>query len=375
MVMRHGVRAPLAGEVPPGTRTAAPWPRWPVEEGRLTPHGAAAIALQARAERGWLAGLGLIGGRGCPARGAVRIWTNTAARTIATGEALAQGLASGCGLTAGHHGADAVDPLFEPLRARPAGFDARAAVADIVRYTGGIDRLAERQKPALRLLDQVLGCGDAAGCDPGGVAAVVPTADGSGIELTGPVRTASGTAQVLLLEYAEGLPPAQVGWGRADAGLIERLGTLHAALFDVFTRPPYMTAFQAGPIGRHILAALARREGGPKVEFLVGHDTNVTALAAALQVPLAAPGYAMGDVAPGGALVLEVLRAGRSADRYVRLSLHSQSPDTIRTLGTAVTRTVLAVPGCSTPSRPLCPLPRFSRLLAARLAPVPASGG
>ncbi|RZM24457.1 MAG: hypothetical protein EOP67_46540, partial [Sphingomonas sp.] len=34
LVMRHGIRAPLDGEVPPGTRTGAPWPAWPVAQSR-----------------------------------------------------------------------------------------------------------------------------------------------------------------------------------------------------------------------------------------------------------------------------------------------------------------------------------------------------
>ena len=194
------------------------------------------------------------------------------------------------------------------------------------------------------------------------------SADGSGIDLTGSVRTASGTAQVLLLQYAEGMPLAKVGWGRADARTIRRLGVLHAALFDVFSRPPYMTAYQAGPIGRHILAALARRKG-PKLELLVGHDTNVTALAAALRIPLIEPGYAIGDVAPGGTLVFEVLRDVQNRRRYIRLSLHSQSPEMIRTLGEAVTRTVVPIPGCSSGTR-FCPLRRFNGMLARGLAPV-----
>ena len=366
MVMRHGVRAPLAGEVPPGTQTSAPWPRWPVAAGRLTPHGKAAIAVQARAERRWLAKLELIGAGTCPARSAVRIWTNTADRTVTTGEAFANAFAPGCGLVVGHLGPGATDPLFEPLRIPRSGFDARSAVADINRFNGGVDRLSARQRPALRVLDRVLGCGQHGGCDPGGTAAVTPSADGNGIDLAGPVRTASGTAQVLLLQYVEGMPLAEVGWGRADVRTIRRLGALHAALFDVFSRPPYMTAYQAGPIGRHILAALARRTG-PRLELLVGHDTNVTALAAALRIALVAPGYAIGDVALGGTLVFEVLRDVRSERRYVRLSLHSQSPETIRTLGAAVNRTVVAIPGCSSRAG-FCPFPRFSGMLAARLA-------
>ena len=367
MVMRHGVRAPLAGEVPPRTRTSAPWPRWPVAEGRLTSHGAAAIAVQARAERRWLAKLELIKAGTCPPQSAIRIWTNTANRTIATGGSFAHAFAPGCGLFVGHLSPGAIDPLFEPLRMPCSGFDARSAITDINRFNGGVDRLTARQRPALRLLDRVLGCGRHGGCDPGGTAAVTRSADGSGIDLTGSVRTASGTAQVLLLQYAEGMPLVKVGWGRADAHTIRRLGVLHAALFDVFSRPPYMTAYQAGPIGRHILAALARRKG-PKLELLVGHDTNVTALAAALRIPLIEPGYAIGDVAPGGTLVFEVLRDVRNRRRYIRLSLHSQSPEMIRTLGKAVTRTVVPIPGCSSGTR-FCPLRRFNGMLARGLAP------
>ncbi|WP_447410573.1 hypothetical protein, partial [Clostridium perfringens] len=66
--------------------------------------------------------------------------------------------------------------------------------------------------------------------------------------LTGPIRRYSGTAQVLLLEYLEGLPMAQVGWGRATPAALKRLAVLHAALFDVYARPPYMAARVAGPL-------------------------------------------------------------------------------------------------------------------------------
>jgi len=50
------------------------------------------------------------------------------------------------------------------------------------------------------------------------------------------------------------------------------------------------------------------KRGDARLSILVGHDTNVTALAAALRVDLKAPGYATNDVPPGGALLLERLR-------------------------------------------------------------------
>jgi 4-phytase/acid phosphatase len=154
-----------------------------------------------------------------------------------------------------------------------------------------------------------------------------------------------------------------VGWGRVTPATLERLGRLHAALFDVFTRPPYMAAHQAGPLGRRVIAALTATDG-PALDLLVGHDTNVTALAAALRVDLVSPGYARGDTAPAGTLVMERLRDAKGA-RFVRLSYRTQTPVELGRLGSRVTTTAMTIPGCTR----LCPLDRFAALLSANLAP------
>ena len=358
MLMRHGVRAPLDGEVPDGTRTGRPLPRWPVPQSRLTDHGARAMAILGQADRRRLVAAALLPATGCPQDGAVRVRANTASRTIASGEAFLTGFAPGCAIRVDHLPADAVDPIFEPLRAGATRFDATQAVAAIDRFTGGADALARRHAATLRLLDTTLSCGLPAGCSPVLPSRVTPSADGRGIDLTGPIRTTSGTAQVLLLGYAEGLDTG------TDAATIRRLGALHAALFDIFSRSPYMAAHQAAVLGRHMLDALAD-PAGPTVDVLVGHDTNVIALAAALHVDLIAPGYVTNDAAPGGALVLERLHdaAGRA---YVRASYRTQSPAALRTLAAAVTVTPLRIPGCDADG--LCALATFDGLLRSRLA-------
>lgn len=340
--MRHGVRAPIVGEAPTDTLTGDPWPTWPVPSEQLTPHGARALEILGRSDRRWLARLGALPSRGCPAHGQVRIWTNTAQRTIASGEAFARGLAPGCGVAVEHRPPGEIDPLFEPLRAGVAPFDPAAAIASIQVYTGGVDRLATRLQPALDELDQVLGCGDAKGCSPRRPSRVQPSENGRGVVLSGPVRDASGTAQVLLLQYAEGLSPDGLRWRAVKPDALKRLGALHAALFDVFTRPPYMTARQAGPLGRRVLEALDAPGSG--IDVFVGHDTNVTALAAALGVVLDAPGYARGDVPPGGALVFVSLADG-AGNRSVSLYYQTQSPNRLRRLSSGVSRSEISMPG------------------------------
>ncbi len=360
MVMRHGVRAPIDGEVPVGTRTAAPWPTWPVAAEQMTPHGMRAMAIRGAADRAWLAARGVVPAAGCPARGTVGVWTNVSRRTIDSGTGFVAGFAPGCDIAVGHRAAGAVDPLFEALRAGTTDFVPQTAIAAIERFTGGVDRLVAKHRAELRLLDRVLGCAQPT-CSPGAPPALRASADGHGIELDGPIRRSSGIAQVLLLETAEGTPV--VGWGRVTPATLERLGRLHAALFDVFTRSPYMAAHQAGPLGRRVIASLTA-PNGPALDLLVGHDTNVTALAAALRVDLVSPGYARGDTAPAGTLVLERLRDDRGA-AMVRLSYRTQTPAELGRLGSRVTTTPMTIPGCAQ----RCPLDRFAALLSAHLAP------
>lgn len=356
LVMRHGIRAPLPGEVPASTRTAAPWPKWSVADSLITPRGARALEIVAAQDRKWLASAGLLAATGCPEPGSVRITSNSSPRTIASGDAYARGFAPGCDLTMDHRPLGTADPLFEPLRAHATAFDGEAAVADIDRSTGGMAALVHRHRRALRLLDRVLGCGGACiPAEPGHVSAAAANDD---IVLMGPIRDASGVAQVLLLQYLEGMPADQVGWGRADAATLRQLGALHAALFAVYTRPPYMAAHQSAALGRRIMHSLA---AGPKLDLLMGHDTNVTALAALLGVQLVAPGYAVGDVPPGGGLLFERLRDRRTSRSFVRVSYRTQEPTVLRAAGTAMTVTPLRIRGCHVI---LCPAAQFERLFA-----------
>ncbi|MGH1556742.1 hypothetical protein ACRAWD_00920 [Caulobacter segnis] len=143
----------------------------------------------------------------------MRIWTNTAERTIASGEAFARGLTPGCGTRVGHRPQSEVDPLFEllargrrpvrsgrppsprsrPIRGRrpagrpsPAGAGRAGQGAGLRSGQGLLAAARFRRHPRRRMAEAV--------------------------DLTGPIRDASGTAQVLLLQYAEGLSPTSASW-------------------------------------------------------------------------------------------------------------------------------------------------------------------
>lgn len=367
LVMRHGIRAPLDGEVPQGTRTGQPWPRWPVAQSAITPHGERALEIVAQADRALLVARGLLPADGCGAADATHIHANSSPRTIASGDAYARGFAPGCAVAIAHRPEGEADPVFEALRARATNFDAQAAVAAINRDTGSMDRLVDRHARALDELDKVLDCKPrGTSCLDVGAPGLVASVDGHDIMLSGAIRAASGIAQVLLLQYVEGMPRTDVGWGRVDAAALQRLGALHAALFAVYTKPSYMAAHQSAALGREVLQSLAP-DAPHRLEIMMGHDTNVTALAAVLGVELDAPGYAINDVPPGGAILIERVKSKRTGRAFARISYRTQSPDDLRVLSSATSLRSVKVVGCGAI---LCPMERFERLMTSRLAPL-----
>lgn len=329
MLYRHGLRAPLPDEIGARAYAVQPWPAWSTPASLVTPHGAAALRQLGRYDRTWFARLGLVPETGCLDAAQVAIWTNTEARTVSSGHDLAEGLAPGCGLPAAHLPLDRRDPLFD-AGAAVRDFDGAGAVRTIEAETGGPAALIAPDRDAVGALEDILGCRAAPHpCDIAAApASLTASRDGHGLALTGPIMVTSGTASVFLLEYAEGWPMPQVGWGRATPARLAEVSRLHALLFDVFDRSSAMRWRTAAALAPRVSQLLA---SGPPATLLVGHDNNIAALAAILGVHFAVPGYAPDDPPLGGALGFEVLR-DRAGERWARVFYQAQSLDQLRTL-------------------------------------------
>ena len=334
LLYRHGVRTPLPGEVQLDEATGKPWPAWQQAPSQLTPHGMAGVKLMGGYDRQRLAALGLFKPRGCPPAAQLWFWANTDQRTIDSAAALAEGFAPGCPIAIGHQPQGSEDPLFHPIEAKTADWNAADAVAAIQRATGGPDALTAPHADALAAMAQVMGCGgahDPDWCSPGqwhGSLALAP--ETGRMQLTGPIATTSGTAEVILMAYAEGRPLPEVGWGRTDAQRLRQLSQLHALLFDIHARPDYMAERVASTMSRHLLDVL-RNEHAPRLNVLVGSDNNIVALASVLGLHFQLAGYAKDDPPIGGALGIELWK-DHAGKRYVRLFYQAQSLDQLREL-------------------------------------------
>jgi hypothetical protein len=133
-----------------------------------------------------------------------------------------------------------------------------------------------------------------------------------------------------MLQYAEGLPLDQVGWGRASPRTLEEVSRLHALLFDIHARPRYMARRIGGPMARRISGILAAKDA-PAVNVFVGHDNNIAALASLIGAHFKMDGYGQDDPPIGGALELQVLVDGQGR-RFVAAYYEAQTPDQLRRL-------------------------------------------
>ena len=376
VVSRHGVRTPITVPGELASWAASPWPAWQEPAGALTARGAQLAVQMGRYYRQYLESQGAMPGEGCPARGSVYVYADVTERTRRTGQALIEGLSRGsCGIDVQTRGDVKVDALFHPLEAGLCKLDPMAAQSRVLeRVAGNLNNATRDFKSQFDALQTVLGCCKPSLCQAFGQGenckltdlptAMWPKADGSGISLIGALPIASTTAELLLLEYADGKAQADVGWGRATEAQMTQSFRLHTESLDLLQRTPYLARRSGSSLLARVAQAVtsARSLGfgladpavrDAKFVVYVGHDTNLFNLAGMLDTSWLQPGYQRNQTPPAGALMFEVREGAedkklRVHASYVAQSLAQMRNLTLLTLETPPVKTPLRLPGCST---------------------------
>ena len=371
IISRHGVRSPTGKMDQLNQYSREPWPAWSVPPGYLTAHGAQLMTLVGAYDRALLASQGLLAPSGCEDAAKIRIVADSDQRTRETGKALAAGLAPGCAHEVKALPEGTPDPLFHSLGAAGGQADKLLATAAIAGRIGGNPQgLTEAYRPQLKALEEVLqGCNPQANCkDKAEPLSLfdLPTSLGPGkgdhlVDLRTPLSLASSMTEDLLLEYAEGMDAANVGWGRVDQSKLRELLQLHEASEEIERRTPYIARIQSSNMLTHLLDSMqqaveakpvagALTKPSDRVLVLVGHDTNLSNIAGALGLDWIIDGR-RNDTPPGGALIFELWK-NRSAKEYsVRSFYSAQTLDQMRTatpfsLQNPPERVPVFVPGC-----------------------------
>jgi 4-phytase / acid phosphatase len=366
IVTRHGVRSPLplAGGI--GQYAAQGWPRWEVPPGILTPHGAQEMADMGYYYRERLVAQGVLSGN--PALDLARVYfqSDNDERCEATAREMAMTLLPGRMAVVHALPEGRADPLFLPAKVPVGRPDRARAVAAILGRMGGDPAaLGPVIRPNLEALEGVLLGGKPP--PPGkvsilGLPSAVREKPGDTLATTvGPLHLGDYFAEYFLLEYEDGMPLSQVGWGRVDGAMLTRLMQLHELDWEYELRTFYVAQAQGSNLASHVLQTLEQAATGrpvpgaigtpaDRVVVLAGHDTNIANLGGLLGLSWIVPGSWPNPQLPGGALVFELRR--REGAWYVRTLYIAQTPEDVRagrvpTLKDPPAIAPIFVPGCS----------------------------
>ncbi len=343
VLTRHGVRSPTGKTAQYGAYSSAPWPQWDVPPGYLTAHGYELMRLFGAYDRAWLSHEQLLAPDGCTDAAHVTIVADSDQRTRETGRALAEGMFPGCTVPVHARAEGSDDTLFHPDGEELTAQERALAVSAVAGRIGGDpDNLTAAYRPELEALDRILsGCGKVP-LENAARASIldVPSSLGAGsgdhlAALRGPISVASTLSENLLLEYIEGMSGNRLAWGCMDEPALREILQLHAAAADFSERTPAIARKYAS----HLLNAIDRSleqsasgkpvsgalgNPGDRVLLIVGHDTNISAIAGALGLTWIVDGR-RDDTPPGGALLFEMFRSKTDRSFSVRVEYTAQT--------------------------------------------------
>lgn len=389
VVSRHGVRAPIESETRSSRYNTQPWPTWPVAPGVLTSNGAALMSSMGSFYRQRYPSL-LRDEHNCAA--SIFAIANRTERTVSSAHALLKGLAPECTVKVHVHGADSLDPLFEA--AAFAGVANHEELAAAIRgRLGGEPQWwpSAYQRPLEDMQQILLNCENNVPCKVAttkkklldDTSAVKAAHISDMVQIDGPVSEGADFAENFLLQYAEGFPMAQVGWGRVSRSKLNELMTMNTGYHDYVLRTPYFAQIGASDLASHLAATLQQAAtekpvsgalGDPSTRFLLllGHDSNLTWLGGLLHLNWLLPDQPLNATPPGSALVFELHHNPQTNRFYLQVYFMSQTLDQMRyktplTTGHGPSIATVFVPNCSTDATDRCPLDRFQSLVQSAI--------
>jgi 4-phytase/acid phosphatase len=338
ILSRHGVRSPTWTQDRLDAYSAQPWPKWSVPPGNLTPRGFELIRLFGSYDRAALAENSLLSAHGCADASETYIWADTDQRTLESGRALAKGLFPDCPPEVHSLATGMNDPIFHPHAKELRN-------ADPISTTPNRD--TQTQQLLIEMQHLLQGCDVTVACTPTSAPAMplfgssVSMPQNNSSQSQDTLALAASFSEDLLLEYTDGMPMEQVGWGKVDEAQLRRFLVLHTANFDRSHRTPVQAKLEASNLLLHIERTLQQHierrpvidAVGPvksKLVLLTGHDTNIAGVAALIGLHWTLDGR-KDDTPPGTQLAFELWQ-NEHGDYSVRVNVAMQTLQQMRDL-------------------------------------------
>lgn len=394
---RHSVRAPAAPNSILNTFSAQQYPVFGVDAGILTANGAKLETMLGGYYRLWLTKEKLLTGNDVADAPFVYFRASVLERTIVSAQSFAAGLLPAATVNVNHYGPTESDPLFDPIGAGVARLDLQMAVAAVTGRLGGNgESLASAYASELALARSVLFgypvSETPVPATPAGLVDVtaIPFDITAGTPISpvnlGGLGIVAAAVDPFVMEYAEGLPASDVGWGQLTVAGISQLTRLSNLTFELGNRTPYLAGVESSNLASHVARSMVQAATGnamtgslgspsTKVIVLVASDGNLAAFAGLFGLDWIVPGYQAKFAGPGGAMVFQLRQSQSTGEYIVRASYIAQTLDQLRnqtalTLAAPPASAPVFIPGCSDRNATFdCPLEDFVKVAKHAIDP------
>ncbi|MGF6418347.1 glucose-1-phosphatase [Stenotrophomonas sp. AN71] len=321
LLSRHNLRAPVVASGALANATPETWPRWDVGAGELTTKGGVLEVYMGRYMGQWLRQATLLPVSDCPQPTDFHAHANSLQRTQATAQFFVAGAFPGCHVAIEQRRPlGTMDPLFNPVIHRgDAAFRERALLA--MQQALGRSELA----PALAVVEDITRypqsavCAGRSDCHLTLAGTTFSAEPGKEPRASGALALASGLVDALLMQHYEANDASAEGWGRLNTeAQWQALAQIRNRYQDILFGTPEVARDVATPLLAQV-DTLLNDPASPKVTLLVGHDSNIGSVLAALGITdYTLPGqYEKTPI--GGLLQFERWRDRRRGEQRIRL--------------------------------------------------------
>ncbi|WP_075674948.1 bifunctional glucose-1-phosphatase/inositol phosphatase [Stenotrophomonas sp. TD3] len=367
LLSRHNLRAPVVASGALAHATPERWPGWDVGPGELTTKGGVLEVYMGRYIGQWLRQAQLLPASGCPQPADFHVHANSLQRTQATAQFFVAGAFPGCPVTVEQRMAlGTMDPLFDPVIHNDDAASRARALESMQKALAAAD-LA----PALSMVEQITrypqsaACAGRSDCHLMLADTVFSAEPGKEPRASGSLALASGLVDALLMEHYQGSGIPREGWGRLTTeAQWQALAQIRNRYQDILFGTPEVARDVAAPLLARVDAVFGD-PASPKVTLLVGHDSNIGSVLAAMAIgDYSLPGQ-FEKTPIGGLLQFERWRDRQSGGERFRLAYVYPTTAQLRdavplTEAQPPGRVALPLPGCD---RQGCSRAQFQQLL------------
>ena len=340
VLSRHNIRAPLSGNGSAlGNLTPHEWTQWSSAPSELTLRGGALETMMGQFFRKWLVDAGLFPENYVPTADEVNVYANSMQRTIATARYFTSGFMPVGGLVVNHRFVPSkMDPVFNPQLTKVSPEFKAEAMKEIAAMGGkkGIIGINEELTPNYTLIAEVLDLKDSPAAKSGTKAfddynTQIILERNKEPGMTGSLKDANSASDAFILQYYEEPDSVAAAFGKSlTREQWQEIAKIKDVYGDVLFTAPIVAVNVAHPLLQYMYDEIESPDR--KFTFLVGHDSNIASVTAALGVlPYDLPNAIEKKTPIGSKLVVEKW-VGPDGEEYGALNLVYQSVDQLKNM-------------------------------------------